>query len=123
MKWIALLLSTFLVSACCSAKVSSTPEGEPTRTDDVEPEAKPDHVPCDPTRPELPCTPEMESPEPMPEPGVKPDHVPCDPARPELPCTPEEAPDELMAPEAKPQHVPCDPAKPEMPCTPDNPPE
>jgi hypothetical protein len=60
-------------------------EDEGTR-DETPPGVKPRRVPCDPARPELPCTPEPEAPTP---PGVKPRHVPCDPARPELPCTPE----------------------------------
>ncbi len=98
----------------------------------AKPGVKPHFVPCDPKRPELPCTPEtaparLERPT---KPGVKPHFVPCDPERPELPCTPDTPPLDIEGEPAptpppkgvKPRFVPCDPARPDLPCTPTTPP-
>ena len=100
-------------------------------------DAKPRYVPCDPARPDLPCTPDAPPPPPTkaaptkaPPAPVKPRYVPCDPARPDLPCTPDAppppptkaAPTKAAPTPVKPRHVPCDPARPDLPCTPDAPP-
>lgn len=103
------LLTTLTLLACEDNKKPSTPSPAPTTAPaqtapgaktapaDDPAEArpkprKPRYVPCDPKRPELPCTPdtwpEKEGAAKRP-PHAKPRHVPCDPKRPELPCTPE----------------------------------
>ncbi len=87
MKWFFVLWLSSL-PACGGGSTAVKPDA-PVQ-DETSHEAKPDHVPCDPAHPELPCTPET-PPEPRLE--AKPDHLPCDPAHPELPCTPETPPE------------------------------
>lgn len=52
--------------ACGGASQGQKADPEPTASeggDETPPGVKPRHVPCDPVRPEMPCTPEPEGPE------------------------------------------------------------
>ncbi len=106
MKWVFGCVAIAVLALGCggtkSNEVKPTPEPAAVEAaapeDSAKPGVKPHFVPCDPKRPDLPCTPttppldiegkgETKTP-----PGVKPHYVKCDPNRPEMPCTPDTPP-------------------------------